>query len=49
MFFVSNNLNFIAFDKREGKLSPAEQHAKQVAKRKMLGNIKFIGTNYVVF
>lgn len=32
-----------AFDKKVTELSPDEQYAKQVAKRKMLGNIKFIG------
>lgn len=31
------------YDKKNGPLSPSEQAAKQVAKRKMLGNIKFIG------
>ena len=32
-----------AFDKKDADLSPDEKHAKLVAKRKMLGNIKFIG------
>jgi len=32
-----------AYEKRNGKLSPEEQEAKDLAKRKMLGNIKFIG------
>jgi len=32
-----------AFDRKDEPLSQAEQHAKEVAKRKMLGNLKFIG------
>jgi len=32
-----------AFDRKDEPLSHAEQHAKEVAKRKMLGNLKFIG------
>lgn len=32
-----------AYEKRSGKLSAEEQEAKDLAKRKMLGNIKFIG------
>lgn len=32
-----------AFDKKDGPLSHAELHGKEVAKRKMLGNLKFIG------
>lgn len=32
-----------AFDRKDEPLTPVEQHAKEVAKRKMLGNLKFIG------
>jgi len=32
-----------AFDRKDEPLSQIEQHAKEVAKRKMLGNLKFIG------
>ena len=34
---------FSAFDRRDGSLSVEEQEEKALAKRKMLGNIKFIG------
>jgi len=32
-----------AFDRKDGPLTEVEKHAKEVAKRKMLGNLKFIG------
>ncbi|XP_067012405.1 eukaryotic translation initiation factor 4 gamma 2 [Anabrus simplex] len=32
-----------AFDRRDGPLAPEEEERRQIAKRKMLGNIKFIG------
>lgn len=41
----NNSLNFVflAFDKKDGALSPEEEEQRGVAKHKMLGNIKFIG------
>ena len=44
--FTNNNklyLFFLAFDKKDSELSQEELHFKQIAKRKMLGNIKFMG------
>lgn len=34
---------FLAFDRKDSELSPEELQDKHIAKRKMLGNIKFIG------
>ncbi|XP_006819166.1 eukaryotic translation initiation factor 4 gamma 2-like [Saccoglossus kowalevskii] len=41
--FENRSKAFAAFDKNEGPLTSAEQEQKQIAKHKMLGNIKFIG------
>ena len=37
------DVSIVAFDKQEGPLSPEQQEEKAMSKRKMLGNIKFIG------
>mgnify|MGYP001800070330 CR=1 FL=1 len=34
---------FSAFDKKDGPLTPEEEEQRSNDKRKMLGNIKFIG------
>ena len=39
---VAINITIPAFEKRDG-LSPEEVEQKAIAKRKMLGNIKFVG------
>ena len=45
--FFTLTYNFVnfpeAFDKHEGPFTPELQEEKTMSKRKMLGNIKFIG------
>jgi len=40
-------ISILVYDRKDSELSPDEKFAKQVAKRKMLGNIKFIGMSQV--
>lgn len=43
MIIVSSNLNFLAFDTKDGPLTPEEEEQRSNTKRKVLGNIRFIG------
>ncbi|XP_066278711.1 eukaryotic translation initiation factor 4 gamma 2-like isoform X1 [Branchiostoma lanceolatum] len=41
--FENRSTTFAAFDRDDGPLTPEQNEQKMVAKRKMLGNIRFIG------
>ena len=40
--FICVSVIFVAYDKKDG-LTPEEEEERIIVKRKMLGNIKFIG------
>ena len=44
--FHKSSLNFLAFDKKDVRLTEEECEQYHIVKKKMLGNLKFIGKNF---